>query len=142
MRLLIIPLIVFFSLLQTLFTYLRRLSSERGRFLIPRSRDNVQFFEEQIEPRLGITAELSAWTFPFLVQANLVVLGFLVAAWNLGRPFEWSTLIGEAVFLIIDVLVFGQVLPNVLLTRTEGRWLLRYAGILRASVRISFPLIA
>ena len=142
MRLLVIPLIVFFSVLQTLFTYLRRLSSERGRFLVRGSRDNIQFYEEQIEPRLGITAELSAWTFPFLVQANLIVIGFLVAAWNLGRPFEWPTLIGEAGFLILDVMAFGEVIPNILLTRTEGRWLLRVVGPLRIAVRAAFPLVA
>jgi len=39
------------------------------------------------------------------------------------------------------VIVFGQVLPNVLLTRTEGKWLLGWIGILRISVRMVFPLV-
>jgi CBS domain containing-hemolysin-like protein len=91
---------------------------------------------------LGITLEQSAWAFPLLVQANLILLGLLVAAWNLGRPFEWMTLFEEAAFLLLDVVVFGLVIPNVLLTRTEGKWLLHWTGTLRNAVRIVFPLVA
>jgi len=90
MTFLLLVLILASSLLLTLFSYLIRLSSERGHFLIRGSKDNVQYYEEHIEPRLGIAEEQVAWAFPLLGQANLLLLGLLLAAWNLGRPFEWE----------------------------------------------------
>ncbi|MBI3933820.1 MAG: HlyC/CorC family transporter [Acidobacteria bacterium] len=130
------------SLLLTLFSYLIRLSSERGHFLIRGSKDNVLYYEEHIEPRLGIAEEQIAWAFPLLVQADLLLLGMSVAAWNLGRPFEWITLIEEAALLLLDVIIFGLVIPNILLTRTSGKWLLSCIGTLRISVRVAYPLVA
>jgi CBS domain containing-hemolysin-like protein len=142
MATLLILLMIASSALLTLYSYITRLSSERGRFVIRGSKDNVQIYEEQIEPKLGITEEQAAWAFPLLAQLNLILLGFFVAMWNLGRPFEWDTLAGEAALLVMDIIVFGQVLPNVLLTRTSGRWLLLWTGTLRISVRIAYPLVA
>ena len=142
MTFLLLVLILASSLLLTLFSYLIRLSSERGHFLIRGSKDNVQYYEEHIEPRLGIAEEQVAWAFPLLGQANLLLLGLLLAAWNLGRPFEWETLAAEATFLLLDVILFGQVIPNILLTRTSGKWLHAWIGTLRVSVRIAYPLVA
>lgn len=141
MPILFLVLILAGSLLLMLFSYLTRLSTERGQFLIRGSKDNVQFYEEQIEPRLGITAEQAAWAFPLLVQVDLLLLGMLLAAWNLGRPFEWMLLIEEAALLLLDIVLFGQVIPNILLTRTSGKWMLSWMGTLRASVRLVFPLV-
>ena len=57
MQVLIFILILAGSLLLTLFSYLTRLYSERGRFLIRGSRHNVEFFEEQVEPNLRVQME-------------------------------------------------------------------------------------
>ncbi|MBI2819657.1 MAG: HlyC/CorC family transporter [Acidobacteria bacterium] len=135
-------LILVCSLLLTLFSYLTRLSSERGHFLIRGSKDNVEIYEEEIEPKLGITMEHAAWAFPLLVQVSVLLLGLTLAAWNLGRPFAWVTLLQEAALLLLDVLVFGLVIPNILLTRTSGKWLHSWIGALRISVRIAYPLVS
>jgi len=52
------------------------------------------------------------------------------------------TLLQEAALLLLDVLVFGLVIPNILLTRTSGKWLHSWIGALRISVRMAFPLVA
>lgn len=134
-------LILACSLLLTLFSYLTRLSSERGHFLIRGSRDNVEIYEEEIEPKLGITMEQAAWAFPLLLQVDILLLGLTLATWNLGRPFDWETLLQEAALLLLDVLVFGLVIPNILLTRTSGKWLHSWIGILRISVWLAYPLV-
>ncbi|HWP84905.1 MAG TPA: hemolysin family protein [Terriglobia bacterium] len=138
----ILILLLSCSLLLTLFSYLTRIASERGRFLIRGSRDNVQYYEEEIEPKLGITEEQAAWAFPLLAQMTLLLLAFLLAAWNLGRPFDWLLLAEEGGLLLLAVLLFGQVLPNILLTRTRGRWLRTWIGPLRIAVRVAYPLVA
>jgi CBS domain containing-hemolysin-like protein len=142
MFVLCLSLIFVCSLLLSLFSYLTRLSSERGHFLIRGSRSNVEFYEEEIEPKLGITMEQAAWAFPLLVQLTVLLLGLTLAAWNLGRPFAWETLLQEAVFLLLDVLVFGLVIPNILLTRTSGKWLHSWLGALLVAVRLAYPLVA
>jgi CBS domain containing-hemolysin-like protein len=142
LQVLIFILILAGSLLLTLFSYLTRLYSERGRFLIRGSRHNIEFFEEQVEPNLRVQMEQAVWAFPLLVQSTLVLIGLLVATWNLEKPFEWTTILGEAIFLLLDVLLFGLVIPNVLLSRTEGKWLRHWAGIVRTSVRLVYPVVA
>jgi CBS domain containing-hemolysin-like protein len=135
-------IIVAGSLLLTLYSYLSRLSTERGLFLVRGSRDNVQYYEEHIEPKLGVTPEQAAWTFPLLVQVTLVFLGVSVAAWSVGEQLGWNSVLGAAALLLLDVIVFGQVVPNILLTLTKGRWLRAFAGVVRASVLAAFPLVA
>ena len=141
MSVVFLALILAGSLMLVLFSYLMRLSSERGHFLIRGSKDNVEFYEEEIEPKLGITMEQAAWTFPLLVQVTVLLLGLTLAAWNLGRPFAWATLLQEAALLLLDVLVFGLVVPNILLTRTTGKWLRSCIAALRVAVRVAYPLV-
>jgi len=142
MHLLIAILILAGSLLLTLYSYVNRLYTEKGRFLIRGSKDNVDFFEEHIEPKLGVGPEKAELTFPLLIQGDLILLALLVASWGLGQPWGWETALQAAVFLLLDVLLFAQVLPNVLLTRTAGEWLRSGAGILRASILLVSPLVS
>jgi len=141
MQLLIAILIVLGSVLLSLFSYVNRLYGEKGRFLIRGSKDNVEFFEEQVEPRLKISLERAEFTFPLLVRTDLVLLTLLAAAWDLGEVLRWSTMAEVAVFLLLDVVLFAQVVPNVLLTRTSGRWLLPLAGFLRLCTMLVAPLV-
>jgi CBS domain containing-hemolysin-like protein len=142
MSIVFLCVIVAASLMLSLFAYLTRLSNQRGHFLIRGSRTNVEFYEEEIEPRLGITMEQAAWTFPLLVQVTVLLLGLTLAAWNLGRPFAWETLAQQAFLLLLDVLIFGLVIPNILLTRTSGKWLQSWLGALLVAVRLAYPLVA
>jgi CBS domain containing-hemolysin-like protein len=142
MHIVLTLVIAFGSLLLTLYSYLSRLASERGYFLVRGSRDNVQFYEEHVEPKLGVSPEQAAWTFPLLGQVVLVLLGLAVAAWNFGEQLRWTGLLGAAAFLLLDVIVFGQVVPNILLTLTKGRWLALFTAVVRASVLAAFPLVA
>jgi putative hemolysin len=129
------------SLSLTLFVYANRLYNERGRFLIRESRTNAEFFEEHIDPKLGIRDERLVWTYPLLVQTNLVVLTMLVATWNLREPFGLILVLQKLALLLMIIVFFGQVIPYVLMTRTEGRWVLQWTSVLRVSIRIIFPLV-
>lgn len=142
MFILLSTLVVLLSLLLTLFSYVNRLYSEKGRFLIRDSRDNVDFFEDQVEPKLKVETEKAGFTFPLLVRVNLIVLAMVVTWWNLSAPLHWHMLVEAGVFLVLDVMLFAQVIPNVLLTRTSGKWLLSATGLLRLCVLLVFPLVA
>jgi CBS domain containing-hemolysin-like protein len=142
MRILIAILIAAGSLLLALYSYVNRLYTEKGRFLIRGSKDNVDFFEEQVEPMLKIGAEEAETTFPLLIELTVILLAVLVIAWDLGEPLGWTTLLQGALFLVLDVLFLSEVLPHALLARTEGKWLRPAAGLLRASILLVYPLTA
>ncbi len=142
MFILLPTLVVLLSLLLALFSYVNRLYSEKGRFLIRGSQDNVDFFEDQVEPKLKVEMEKAGFTFPLLVRVNLIVLAMTVAWWNLSTPLHWHMLVEAGVFLVLDVMLFAQVIPNVLLTRTSGKWLLSATSLLRLCVLLVFPLAA
>ncbi|MBI1955755.1 MAG: CBS domain-containing protein [Acidobacteria bacterium] len=141
MHFLLAALVMVTSLLLTLFSYVHLLYTERGRFLIRGSKDNVEFFENDVEPRLKQEAEEAELTFPLLVQLDLVVLTLSVALGNLEQPLPWRSVGAAVVFLALDVVLFAQVIPTVLLTRTRGKWLLPAIGLLRVSVLAVKPLV-
>ncbi len=139
----LLPTLIFLlSLLLTLFSYVNRLYSEKGRFLIRGSQDNVDFFEDQVEPKLKVEMEKAGFTFPLLVWINLIVLAMAVTWWTFSASLHWLMLVEAGVFLVLDVILFAQVIPNVLLTRTSGKWLLSATGLLRFCVLLIFPLVA
>ncbi|MBI2816087.1 MAG: HlyC/CorC family transporter [Acidobacteria bacterium] len=141
MRALLAFLITADTLLLALYSYVNHLYTEKGRFLIRGSKDNVDFFEEHVEPKLKIGAQEAELTFPLLTHLSLVLLVVLVIAWNIGQPLQWSALLEAAVFVAFDVLFFAEVFPRALLARTAGTWLLRFTPLLRASILAIFPLV-
>ena len=142
MNLFLALFIVASSLLLVLYSYVSRLYSEKGRFLVRGSKDNVEFFEEQIEPALGITMEKAELTFPLLVQMDLVLLVLLMASWNLWQPLRWEGLLRGGFLVVLDVILCAQVIPAILLTRTRGQWLRSCTRILRTSILLVSPLVA
>ena len=142
MKILLAILIGISSLLLALFSYFNQLYSEKGRFLIRGSKDNVDFFEEHIEPKLGIGMEKAEMTFPFLVQMDVALLTLLVAGWNAGDLLQWETLSQVAIFLVLDVVLFAHVIPNVILTCTTGGWMLTIVQLLRVAIWLAAPFVA
>ena len=135
-------LITAFSLLLSLLCYVNLLYREKGRFLVRGSKDNVDFFEEQVEPQLKIGEEEAERTIPLLLRVNLIILAMLTIGLTLGQPLEWSTLAQTFLFLTLDIMFFAEVIPHALLARTTGRWLLHYTGLLRTAVLLVTPLVA
>ncbi len=141
MHILIAILIAASNLVLALFSYVNLLYTEKGRFLIRGSKDNVDFFEEHVEPRLKIGAEEAELTFPLLVLLTMILLALLAGAWDIGQPLHWSTIFQSGVFLVFDALLFAEVVPHALLGATSGKWLLPAAGFLRISILAVYPLV-
>ncbi|MBI3894380.1 MAG: HlyC/CorC family transporter [Acidobacteria bacterium] len=141
MSFLIATLVIVTSFFLTLFSYVHRLYTERGRFLVRGSKDNVDFFENHVEPRLKQEAEKAEIAFPLLAQLDLVLLTLCVGLWTFRQPFLWSSAAEAVIFLVLDVVLFAQGIPYVLLTRTRGKWLLPTTRLLRVCVLAISPLV-
>jgi CBS domain containing-hemolysin-like protein len=135
-----ITLIILFWLL-TLSSYVDRVYAEIGKFLSREFQDNIDAFEQQVEPRLKVSRSRAALSMsvlnPLLMAAVAMVIGFAVfgeGGWNVDAVLE------SALALILIIIVFNRFLPFVFFSRTTGVWLARWAPLLRVLIYLVLPI--
>jgi putative hemolysin len=135
-----ITLIILFGLL-TLSSYVDRVYAEIGKFLSREFQDNIDAFEQQVEPRLKVSRSRAALSMsvlnPLLMAAVAMVIGFAVfgeGGWNIDAVLE------SALALILIIIVFNRFLPFVFFSRTTGVWLARWAPLLRVLIYLVLPI--
>jgi len=123
------------------FSYLDRIYRELGRVTAGRIHANLDVFEAEIEPRLGMGRWRGALTFSLLAHFWLVVVAVETARGVMFFvPGAWEALTELIVFLIVEVLLAMHFIPHFLVTRTTGRWLVPLVPVIRAFVWIIWPL--
>ncbi|MGA2004208.1 MAG: hemolysin family protein [Terriglobales bacterium] len=134
-----IGLILLFGLL-TLVSYVDRLYQEIGKFLSREFQDNIDAFEQLVEPRLGVTRERAALSMAILPQlvtaAIAMIVGFTVfrdRAWSVSEVLE------ATLSLVLIIIAFNRLLPFVFFSRTQGRWLVNWVLVLRALIYLVLP---
>src|SRR4029077_12141461 len=115
------------------FSYLDRIYRELGRVNKGRVREHLEVFEADIEPHFGL--ERARATMGFRLLANLWLV--LVAAETARGvivfvPGTWDALVQALVYVLVEVLLLAQFIPDFLLARTKGRWLIGLALVIRA----------
>jgi CBS domain containing-hemolysin-like protein len=122
------------------FSYLDRIYRELGRVNKGRVRQHLEIFESEIEPHFGL--ERARATTGFRLLANLWLV--LVAAETARGvivfvPGTWDALLQALVYVLVEVLLLSQFIPDFMLARTRGRWLVRLALVIRAFLWIVWP---
>ena len=127
--------------LLTLFAYLNRIYRELGRVTSLRLHKNVEIFEAEVEPHLKLERRDAALGFSILAQLALVFVA-AETAWGVffSVPYTAQALAQLLVYLIVEVLLFGQFIPYWLVARTTGRWLGSLLPLVRAALILSWPL--
>jgi len=125
------------------FAYLDRIYREMGRVTGGRFLGHLEIFEAEIEPQLKLGTREAAIGFAILAQLALV----LVTVETARGVFVSPSTTGEAllellVYLTLEVLIFGQFLPYLLLAKTNGRWLGALLPVVRAALIMTWPLRA
>lgn len=126
----------------TLVAHTARLYSEAGKFLSREFQENIEYFEQQVEPRLKVSRQRAALSMALLEQLTITALTLLVA-YSLDREYGHLQLaeLGEtAVLIIFLIVVFQRFLPYLLFVRTRGQWLSRMAPVLRVLIYLCMPL--
>jgi len=123
----VIALLIFLALVETLASYICRVYAEFGRILTREEQDNLDAWEEQVEPHLGLSREHASLSAAVLQQLALGMIALESGAVlfdrapHLARPSYGE--IVQAVLAVVLVVVFcNQVLPSLLINRTRGRW--------------------
>lgn len=126
--------------------YIDRVYSEMGKFLAREYQDNVDSWEQVVEPRLRLGRESIALSASVLRQLSLGAIALLFGL----RLYTHNTLIPTlaltptptqilraSVELILLILVVDRLLPQLLFTRTTGLWIAR----IRIFIQVLFYLI-
>jgi len=129
--------------LLVVFSYLDRIYRELGRVTTGRLHANLDIFEAEMEPRLGVDRRRGALTFSLLAHTWLVVVAVVTAQGiSLFVPTLWEALLDEIFLLTGEVILCMHFLPHILVTRTKGRWLVAVLPVVRLFMLVVLPLRA
>jgi CBS domain containing-hemolysin-like protein len=129
--------------------YVDRVYSEMGKFLAREYQDNIDSWEEKVEPRLRLGRESIAQSASVLRQLSLAGIA-LVSGLRLYAPAVvghgelaarpgWAE-IARAIFeLILLILIFDRLIPQVLFVRTRGMWVMKIRYLLEALFYVILP---
>jgi CBS domain containing-hemolysin-like protein len=129
--------------------YVDRVYSEMGKFLAREYQDNIDAWEEVVEPRLRLGRESIALSASVLRQLTLAAIALFSGL----RLYTQTTLIPafahtpttpeilRAAFeLILLILIFDRLLPQILFTRTRGLWIARIRPIIQVLFYLVLPI--
>ena len=135
-----LALVLLIALL-TLVSYVDRVYQEIGKFLSRDFQDNIDSFEQIVEPRLGVGRERAALSMAILTQLTIasiaMIVGFTVfreRAWDIYEVLE------ATLSLILVIIIFNRLLPFVFFSRTSGRWLAHFVLPLRLLIYLILPI--
>ncbi len=122
-----IIVVLLLAAIETLASYICRVYADFGKILPRDEQDNIDVWEEHIEPQLGLSREHAAISAAVLQQLalGLIALEFGALLFDrverLARP-TWPE-IAQAILGVALVVVFcNQIVPSLLFNRTRGHW--------------------
>jgi len=132
--------VVLLGLTLPIFSYLTLIYRELGRMTTGRVHEHLDIFEAEIEPKLRINRRSGGRTFRILGH---FLLAFLVLETTRGVVYfvhgTWESFIEFCVFLVMEVVFAMHFIPDMLLYRTTGRWLLPLLPLIRAGMWVVWP---
>ncbi len=123
-----------------LVSYVDRVYSEIGKFLSREFQANIDVFEKEVEPRLGVNRTRAALSMAVLAQLTTAAIAMLVG-FTVFRDGAWSLqeILQATLSLILIVILCNRFLPFVFFSRTQGRWLIRWTRLLQILIYIMLP---
>jgi CBS domain containing-hemolysin-like protein len=126
--------------LLSLVSYVDRLSHEMGKFLSREFQENIDAYEQRVEPRLGFTPQRASLSMAMLTQIFMASIGILIG-YLIFNDSRWVALdlLQVAVSLVFIIVVFNRLLPHIFFVRTKGEWLARFVPLLRLLIYLAMP---
>jgi CBS domain containing-hemolysin-like protein len=122
------------------YSYLALIYRELGRMTTGPVHEHLDIFEAEIEPKIDLNRRSAGRAFRILGH---FWLAFLVLQTTRGvgifvRGF-WESVIELAAFIVLEVVIAMHFIPDMLLYRTTGRWLIPLLPFVRASLVLVWP---
>jgi len=140
--------LILLSATLSLAAYVDRIYSEMGKFLAREYQDNIDSWEEVVEPRFRLGRESIALSASILRQLSLAALALFSGLRlythttllpSLARTPASSEIARAALELILLILLFDRLLPQLLFTRTRGLWIAKISPVLQALFYLILP---
>ena len=124
----------------TVFAYLDLVYRQLGRVTPERVRRHVDYFEAEIEPRLRRERKEAALGFSILFNMALATVAIETAhGVLLFVPQIVDATVEIGVYVLIEVLLFAQLIPAILVGRTKARWVVLLTPTLRIGLTLTWP---
>ncbi len=126
--------------LLTLVSYVDRVYQELGKFLSREFQDNIDVFEQKVEPALGVQRPRASLSMAVLTQLTMaaiaLIVGFLVFSEQ-----QWSLyeILQATISLVLIIIVCNRFLPFVFFSRTKGEWLTHWTLLLKVLIYLVLP---
>jgi CBS domain containing-hemolysin-like protein len=145
MSTLAIAMVLLLAVVETLASYISRVYAEFGKILTREIEENLDAWEELIEPQLGLSRAHAGLCAAVLQQLALGIIALEFGAVVFDRaPFlarPTYAEIAQAVLGVVLVVVFcNQFLPSVLFNRTRGLWVRRLVWPIRLLLWLMTPI--
>jgi putative hemolysin len=126
--------------LLSLAAYADSIYTAMGRFLSREYTENIEAWEKLVEPSLRLSRESAAMSASVLRQIALGALTFVLAMRLHGRVLRTPAEIARTVFeLLLVLIIFDRLIPQVLVTRTRGRWAAKISLLYQAMFYVVLP---
>jgi putative hemolysin len=125
----------------TVVSYVDRVYAEIGKFLSREFQNNIESFEQKVEPRLRVARSRVSLAMTTLVPLTMAGIA-MVVGFEVFRGDKWSgyEALQATLSLILIVIVFNRFLPFVFFARTKGEWLVRMIPVLRMLIYLVLPI--
>jgi CBS domain containing-hemolysin-like protein len=137
--------IVFLAAVETLAAYINRIYSEFGKILTREVQENLDVWQERVEPQLGLNRDHAYICAAVLQQLalGLIALEFGAVLFDraarAARPTAFE--VAQAVLGVVLVVIFcNQLIPSLLFNRTRGSWAARLIWPIRLLLWITTPI--
>jgi putative hemolysin len=135
----VLALFILIGLL-TLVSYVDRVYQEAGKFLSRDFQDNIDTFEQRIEPALKVARSRASLSMAVLTQLTIAAIALLIGFLIFREP-DWTIyeILQAIVSLLLVVILSNRFLPFVFFSRTKGEWLIHWVFVLRLLIYLVMP---
>jgi CBS domain containing-hemolysin-like protein len=140
-----ILMVILLAGIETLASYISRVYAEFGKILSHEVQENLDAWEEKVEPQLGLSRDHAAISAAVLQQLALAIIALMFGAIlfdrapHLARPTYGE--IAQAVLGVVLVVFFcSQLFPTLLFNRTRGRWAAHWVWPIRLLLWLMTPI--
>ena len=132
--------VVLLALFLPVYSYLALIYRELGRMTTGPVHEHLDIFEAKIEPRIKLQRRSAGRAFRILGHFWLafLVLETTRGVWTFVSG-TWESVVQLAVFIGLEVVIAMHFIPDILLYRTTGRWLVPLLPLIRASLLLVWP---
>jgi CBS domain containing-hemolysin-like protein len=138
-------LIVVLLMVLTMASYIDRLYSEMGKFLAREFQENIDVWEQRVEPRLHMKRDRISLSAAILMHLSLafltLIFGMLLFAHNRQGDRPTVPEIAQVILgIVLLVVIFNRLLPFAFFTRTRGAWIIRWRWLLQVALWLVLPI--